>query len=138
MKNITTLLLSIVMLLTFSAKVMAQEKAKVKVAHMKQKGGEVLFTVNAARPFIFGGNKYYLHIGNKAFTRNVQSKPNGKGQMTFFIPQDDYKGLQDGAGVYLTYGELVRDGSVSLEELSKEYRTKCWSLGKFDKSSLAK
>ena len=137
MKNITALLFSLVFLLPFSNKAVAQEKARIKIAHVKQKAETILFTLSASKPFIFGSNKYYLHIGDKDFTRNEQSKNNGKGRMTFFIPVDDFNKFPVGDEIYLTYGKLSGDG-MSMEAMSKENFVQCWSLGKFSKTLLAK
>ena len=105
---------------------------------MKRKGDLVQFSLTSSRPFIFGSNKYYLHVGDKEFTRAEQSKSNGKGRLTFLIPADDYRRLKEGAGVFLTYGNLGADDEQAYEELIKECSTKCWSLGKFSKTMLTK
>ena len=138
MKNIFTLLLSIVLLCP-TGNVMAQNKARTKIASVRQKGDVVLFTLNSSKPFIFGSNRYYLRIGDKAFTRNEQSHANGKGRITFFIPKGDFNKLQDASNIYLTYGNVAEDDAGSLEELSKDEEfLKCWSLGKFTKTLLKK
>ena len=138
MKNITTLLLSLVLIMPFSGKALATEKAKTKIANVKQKGELVLFTLTSSKPFIFGGNKYYLHIGDKAFTRCEQSKSNGKGRITFLIPEGDFTALRDGASIYLTYGNPSVEDGATYEELSKANGAKCWSLGKFNRAMLSK
>lgn len=137
MKNIITLAFSLFVLLPLSGKIFAQEKARTKIAHVKQKDETILFTLSSSRPFIFGNNRYILHIGNNDFFRNKQSKNNGKGIMTFMIPATDFNALQEGTAIYLTYGQPTTDNS-ELEELSKNSDTPCWSLGKFSKTLLTK
>ena len=137
MKYITALFFSLVILLPFPGKSFAQEKAKTKIAHVKQKDDLVLFSLTSSKPFIFGNNKYYLHIGDKEFTRNEQSKSNGEGRMTFLIPADDFNTLNENAPIYLTYGVVSRDGT-NMEEMSKVNFVQCWSLGKFSRKLLTK
>ncbi len=139
MKNITTLLLSIVLLMPFSGSVKAQDKARTRIVQVKQKGDIVLFTLSSSKPFIFGSNRYYLRIGDKSFTRNEQSHTNGKGRMTFLIPKGDFNRLNESAAIYLTYGNISEDDASSLEELGKaDDFLRCWSLGKFSRKLLTK
>ena len=138
MKKITALFFSLAMLVSFTGSAIAQEKARTKIAHVRQKEQLVLFTLTSSKPFIFGSNKYYLYIGDHEFTRNEQSKSNGKGRMTFLIPTDDFNKLTDGASIYLTYGRLTSDGGMSMAEMSRENFVQCWSLGKFSKTMLGK
>jgi hypothetical protein len=136
MRNIIVMFFSLVILMPFSGNALAQEKAKTKIAHVKQKGEDVLFTLSSSKPFIFGSNKYYLHIGDKEFTRNEQTKKNGMGYMTFIIPQVDFNSLPEGGSIYLTYGRVSQD--EAMEELSKENYVQCWSLGKFSQALLTR
>lgn len=138
MKNIATLLLGVFLMLSVSHTVLAVEKSKTKVSYVKQRGEMVHFSLTSSKPFIFGSNKYYLHIGDKEFTRAEQSKSNGKGRLTFLIPSSDFQTLKDGTGIFLTYGEMPADDDAAYEEMAKENTVKCWSLGKFNKSMLAK
>ena len=137
MKNVIALFFSIIILLPFSMKVVAQERIKTKIAHVKQKKETVLFTLHSSKPFIFANNRYILHIGNNDFYRNTQFIKDGKGIMTFMIPVADFNSLQEGTDIYLTYGQPTTDNS-ELEELSKADYARCWSLGKFSKTLLAK
>jgi hypothetical protein len=137
MKKIIVLFLSVLFLLPFTGRVLAQEKPKTKITTVKHKGENMLFTLTSSKPFIFGSNKYYLHVGDKSFTRNEQSKSNGRGRMTFIIPTNEFNTLKDGEAIYLTYGRPSND-DMSLEEMSKDNNTRCWSLGKFSRSLLTK
>ena len=138
MKNLAVLFFSIAILFFIPGSAMAQVKIKTEIASVKQQGNTVDFTITAAKPFIFGGNRYILYIGDKAFYLNKQSAREGKGTITFFIPASDFKTLTEGAGIYLTYGQFPRHGSEQgREELSKQ-SNRCWPLGKFSRSMLDK
>jgi len=134
MRKIVILFFSMAIMLFFSANTIAQEKPKTQVSSVKQKGETVKFSLTSSKPFIFGSNRYMLYIGNKEFTRSEQSDKNGKGYMTFFIPADDFKSLQEGSKIYLTYGD-VNAGETDMDEMAKTSR-RCWTLGKFSKKLL--
>ncbi len=138
MKNITVLLLVILLMLPYAERAAGAEKVKTKVSYVRRKGELVEFSVTSSKPFIFGSNKYYLHVGDREFTRAAQSKSNGKGRLTFLIPEEDFRALKEGAGVYLTYGNPNVEDGASYEDLSKINSARCWSLGKFSRSMLAK
>jgi hypothetical protein len=132
-----TLFCSLLLLLSFSVNVFAQQKIEKNIASVKSNGEFVDFNLSSPRPFIFGNNRYILHIGNADFYRNKQTiNPDRTGSMTFLIPISDFNALKDGAAIYLTYGQPTTDNN-DLEELSKG-ALPCWSLGKFDKSLLNK
>src|ERR1039457_5440086 len=133
MKKITALFFTLAIMLFFTGNTVAQEKAKTEITTVKQKGETVHFTLTSSKPFIFGNNRYVLYIGEKEFFRLEQSKKNGKGYMTFYIPIQDFNNLREGDGIYLSYG-TVDTGDENLEEVAKGCR--CWSLGKFSKSLL--
>jgi hypothetical protein len=116
----------------------AQDKAKISITSVKQKDKNVNFTVTASKPFRMGGNVYVLLIGDKEFAHGKQSKPNGKGVMTIFIPADEFNDLSEGANIYLTYGHKYRGDEQAIADLSKQGRSQCWSLGKFSKKLLTK
>ena len=138
MKKIATLLFCILLVMSVSHKAFATEKPKTRISYVKQKGDLVRFSLTSSKPFIFGSNKYYLHIGDKEFTRAEQSKSNGKGRLTFLIPSTDFKALKDGNAIYLTYGDPGVADEAGFEELCKAGSPKCWSLGTFNKSMLSK
>ena len=137
MKNFILFLRFIGLLLVPPA-IMAHEKPTMKTGIMAQKGKDVTFTVLSSKYFHFGGNTYVLHIGNKDFTRNRQTKKNGEGVMTFYIPADDFKKLNAGTAIYITYGHTENSDEKELEELSKTNEFPCWYLGKLNKASLIK
>ncbi len=137
MKKITVLFFSLVLTFFICANSMAQEKAVTKIAFVKHNKEIINFTLTSSKPFIFGGNRYMLYIGDKDFTRYEQSKNNGKGTLTFFIPAEDFNALKEGASIYLSYGRVTNGGTQDLEEVSKQSR-RCWSLGKFSNKLLTK
>jgi hypothetical protein len=129
MKKIFVLIISMVMVF-FAGKTNAQEKSIIKIASIKQAGEMVDFTLTSSKPFIFGGNRYMLFVGDKDFTRYEQSHHDGRGTITFFIPKEDFNNLKEGAAIYLSYGRVSKAGAQNMEETSKQSR-RCWSLGKF-------
>ncbi len=137
MKHKIVLLLGLVFILGLPMHVSAQEKAKTNVSLVKQKGNTVAITLTSSKPFRMGGNVYVLYIGNKDLSHSRQSVNKGKGTLTFSINTEDFNALQEGAGMYLTYGRIKEDGAP-MEELSKLKSNKCWSLGKFNHSMLTK
>ena len=135
MNKLLTVFLCLFLTFSFSAS-HAQDKNKTKIGYLKHKGKDVLFNIIGTKPFIFGGNTYILHIGDKEFTIYQQTKFENKGSLTFTIYEADYQTLKDGANIFLTYGNLSRE--EDLEDLSKEQYSPCWSLGKFTKKLLSK
>jgi hypothetical protein len=136
MKKIIIVFFSLVIALFYSGNIVAQEKPKTKISSVKQKDGTVRFSLTSSRPFIFGSNRYILHIGNSDFMRNEQSHKNGKGYMTFLVPSGDLNNIRDGAHIYLTYGQVDIE-ETDMDELSKNSR-RCWSLGYYSKDLLTK
>lgn len=113
----------------------AQQLVTTEISSVQMNGKNVDFTIVSSRPFIFAGNRYVLHAGSKEFFRYQQSKDNGKGVITFFVPVDDFNNLREGAGMYLTYGDGP-DNEAVLEARSKTNPVRCASLGKFTKQLL--
>jgi hypothetical protein len=114
----------------------SQEKATVKVASVREKGATVFFTLNASKPFVFGNNRYYLYIGKREYTRNEQTKKNGKGVMTFFIPAREFSALRDGDAMYLAYGACnVEDEDMQAAARNSRH---VWYLNTFSKGLLKK
>ncbi len=137
MKNISKLFLGVAILLSVSGNVFAQQKIAKSIASVKEDGDFIYFSLTSPKPFIFGNNRYILHIGSTDFFRNKQSINRDRtGSMTFLIPVADFNMLKDGAAIYLTYGQPSTDNN-DLEELSKA-DVPCWSLGKFSKTLLTK
>ena len=115
----------------------AQSKATTTFARMRQQGEMIYYTVKSSKPFIYGNNKYYLHVGDKVYTRCQQSKEDGQRILSFYIPLSDYNDLPDNAAVYLTYGHVSRT-DTDLDIFAKDDGVPCWSLGGFSHSSLNK
>ena len=136
-KLLTSFFSTTILVLSLSSNIMAQVKPAVKIATVKQKGKTVSFTITASEPFRMGSNRYILHIGDKEFFRNSQSENKGHGTITFMIPADDYKHLQSGKSIFLTYGHS-NDGGDDLQTLSDHKDPNCWPLGKFSKKLLKK
>jgi len=139
MKKSAILFFSIAIISLLSASAFAQEKANTKIASVTEKDNLVEFTLTSSKKFIYGNNRYVLHIGDKAFIRNRQSYDYDKkiGTLTFLIGKEDFDTLQDGKGVYLTYG-YADETEQALDELSTHDFPTCWPLGKFSKQLLSK
>jgi len=129
------LLLALTIAFLNPLKSQAQSKAKIEISTIKQKGETVKVTVSSSKPFIFGSNKYILHIGDKICSHYEQTKKEGKGYLAFLVPSSEYKALTNGANIYLTYGHVDED--ANLEALSKQ-NARCWALGTFNKVPLTK
>lgn len=116
----------------------AQDKAKLSVTGITQKEAETMeLTITSDKPFQYGDNIHILHIGKKEFSLSKQSKQEGKGILTFFIPSAEFNALAEGSKMWLTYGQKVRTGSADKEEKLDELsgqNPKCWKLGKFSKA----
>src|SRR3954470_10016075 len=128
MKKNILFLFSLFCIFCFSNSGFAQSPKSI--SSVKQKDKTIEFTVSSDKPFYTGDNIYVLSIGSVNFSLFKQTKSDGKGFITFLIPQADFDKLIEGEGVFLTYGEQTRAGSSQqqdLEELSKTSKT-CWSL----------
>ena len=117
--------------------VLAQQKAKTGIERITVKGSDISFTISSDKKFIYGGNRYVLHIGEKVYMRCFQSHEKGKGFISFLIPQKEFEGLQDGKKVYLSYGNMESD-EAELEQLCKRDHPGCWFLGRLNKALLSK
>ena len=137
MKKALILVLGLVITTTVSTTTAtAQHKAKTEITGAVQKEKTVEYTITSSKPFYVGGNVYVLHIGDQFFGHSRQYTNKGSGILTFLIPADEFKTLEDGKGVYLTYGHLYSDAEENMAELSNHEYTTCWSLGKFSKAVL--
>ena len=137
MKCFSKILIMVCMIIGSVFTTTAQEKARISMAGIHEKNGEVWVTLHSSRHFIFANNKYYLHIGQSEFSRYEQAKEGHKGQIRFIIPADEAGKLPDNVPVYLTYGRVSRDGT-GLDLMSKDESVPCWSLGTFDHSMIRK
>jgi hypothetical protein len=136
MKKFAAFLLLFIVMGFTSYRLPAQTKAVTKIAQVKEKAGTVYFTLNSSKPFIFGNNRYILHMGGKEFFRNQQSKKNGKGVLTFMIPAKEYEEIQEGVKMYLSYGNMDVDGEDV--DAHAEASSRQWPLGSFTKSLLTR
>ena len=139
MNKITVLFLSLLLIGFSSPDAFAQQQSTTKIASVTEKDNTVEFTLTSEKKFIFGNNRYVLHIGDKTFMRNRQSYDydNKIGTLTFLIANEDFKSLQDGKGIYLTYG-YADETEQALDELSQHDFPTCWKLGKFSKDILTR
>lgn len=141
MKKLISLLVCVVLCLTIPRISFAYEKAKTKVATVKQKGNQVIFTLTSSKKFVTGGNDYILFIGNRHFEENKNLSSNGKGVMNFYLSDKDFNSLQEGDNIYLTYGHIANDEEhegEQLEEYGKQNNKRVWPLGKFSTKMLTK
>lgn len=122
--------------LLFTGRVVAQQKPVTKIASVKQSGKTVSITLTSSKPFIFGGNRYMLYVGDKDFMLYTQSHDDGKNLLTFAVPAESYNSFKDGEDVYLTYGHIFRSGS-DRAAIAKQNK-RCWSLGKFSSTMTTK
>ena len=136
MRRFRALVFILALIGIFQENLIAQTKPVDKVASVKESGHNILFSITSTKPFVFGNNRYVLYIGRKEFKQYEQSKKNGRGLITFFIPVSDFKNLQDGEGMFLCYGSIEVE-ELDMDALAKQSR-KCWALGKFKKSILTK
>jgi hypothetical protein len=125
----------------FSTKIVAQENAKTTITSVKQNEQMIEFTIEASKPFYYGGNVHILHIGNKDFAHSKQTKNDNKGILTFLIPVADWNALTDGADVWMSYGNLFKtspDEQTDIKSLCEKSPQKCWYLNKFSAGLLKK
>jgi hypothetical protein len=137
MKNRIVLFLGLCLLIFSAGDSVAQQKVRTELTSVKQKGKDIDFTITSSKPFIFGSNRYVFHVADKKFFLHRQFKENGKGVMVFFVPADDFEGLREGAGMFLTYGDGANN-EHDLEHANKMNPVRCASLGKFSKQLLTK
>ena len=140
MKNKFLVMSILIGFLSISMLSSAQVKEKTSVYSIKQNNSIVEVTIVSTKPFIVGGNAYLLYIGQQRFTLNRQEKKDGKGYITFLIPQKDFSALEDGADIWLLYGDINTTTSQSIDftTYAKENPHTCWSIGKLKKKSLKK
>jgi hypothetical protein len=141
MKNFIALVFSVALLCSLPSMARCTEKPKTRIASVIQKGKDVAITLTSSRKFIFANNIYILHIGSRHFEDSKDLSTKGKGAMTFFIPNNDFKSIPEGANMFLTYGQISNDEENEeqyLEEQSKQGNRRIWSLGKFSSKMLTK
>lgn len=135
MKKLFVLFLTITLTLFGSDILLAQSKAKIEITSITQKDETVTISFNSSKPFIFGNNRYILHIGDKEFSRYDQAKKNGKGSISFFVSASDFDNLADGIKMYLSYGRV--NETQDMESLAQQ-SPRCWALGMLNKNLLSR
>ncbi len=139
MKKLAFLIIVAAILGLYPGTAFSQKTASAHMGKVTEAGNIIEFTLTSAKPFIFGNNRYVLHIGDKVFFRNRQSYDEStlEGSLTFMIDKSDFDALETGRGIYLTYG-YADEKEQALEEFSKNNFPTCWPLGKFSKDILTK
>jgi hypothetical protein len=135
MGKLKRVLLSVAAALTVFA-AQAQEKVQAKISAIRQKDEMVTVAVSSAKEFYMGNNKHILHIGNHQYDLYDQENNDGKGLLRFYVPAAEFKQLASGTPVYLSYGELVVEDGLSIEDMCKQNFCPCWSVGKLNKNML--
>jgi hypothetical protein len=136
MKNIVVLIaLAIAVCVTSVAT--AQVWPKTELTSVKHAGKTVNFTITAPKPFIYGSNRYILHIGDHNFFQHQQSAKKGKGMLVFAVPAEDLAKISDGSKMFVTYGD-AGDGEQELEDAAKQNNKRCAALGKLNKKSISR
>lgn len=135
MRNIVALIFSLAVMVLFANNVQAQ-KAKTEIASVKQSGEVIRFTVTSSKPLIFGNNRYILYIGDKEFTLSETPADENNKTITFLLREDEFKALNEGAVIYLSYGHLNMEGQDVAAYAQRSH--KCWQLGNFRSGMLVK
>ncbi len=88
----------------------AQEVDGVTVASVELNEGYAAVELVTATPFIIGGNRYVLHIGDAVFIKSIH--PDGNEYMlTFYIPIEEWEQIASGQEAVLVYG-LYRENTL--------------------------
>ena len=124
-------------LFLFPLSLSAQGKMSAKLSGLAEKGSEIEVSITSSQKFIFGSNRYVLHIAGNTFFRSRQSfnYNTHQGLLVFWVPIAEFKKLPDNAEVYLTYGG-AEEPEESLTALAENEYPTCWHLGRLQKSSL--
>ena len=136
MKKLASLFFTITIILFFTGNSIAQEKAKMTITSVKQKGETVRFTITSSKILIFGGNRYVLYIGDQEFTMSDVPDDENNRIISFPLSMAEFRLLKEGAGIYLSYGRIDIE-EHDMGAYARQNR-KCWSLGKFSKTMLKK
>ncbi len=137
MKTVAVLFFSLFVLCSGSVRATAQQKAVTSIASVKEQGQLINFMLTSSKPFIFGNNRYIMHVGDKVFYSDRQSFNNSIGSMSFLVSVSDFNTLQEGADIYLTYGRVSTDNK-DIRAMNNADLIPFWSLGKFSKTLLTK
>ncbi len=123
-----------------AANVNAQVNSKSTVGNVVRIGQNVEFTINAPEPFYVGGNVFVLHIGQLSTDRYRQTDVDGKGTLTFIIPENQYSHLKEGMSIYLSYGVFWTEEATDDDVLDacKSSPVKAKYLGKLTGQMLHK
>jgi hypothetical protein len=123
-----------------ASNVNAQVNSKATIGNVVRIGQNVEFTINAPEPFYVGGNVFVLHIGQFYTDRYRQTDVDGKGTLTFIIPDSQYSQLKEGLSIYLSYGVFWAEEATDDEALDacKGSPDKAKYLGKLTAQMLHK
>jgi hypothetical protein len=130
--------LSVLTIILLPLILFGQEKSKVKIVSVKEKGEDYLLAITSSKPFYVGGNVYVLHIGNENYDLYDQVSEEGGDTLVFHVPVEALKNTRDNERMYLTYGELGSDDEDEMEKMNGEADTPCWKLGRYSKKLLPK
>lgn len=136
MKKIFTVIITVVVIMLSNSNLSAQEKAKTEITSVKQKDQTILFTLTSSKPLIFADNRYVLYIGKNAFVRSEVPGVENNRTISFFITEQEFNSLSEGANIYFSYGDIDVE-SRDMDVYSNE-SIKCWNMGKFAKALLTK
>ncbi|MFN0274912.1 MAG: hypothetical protein ACKVPJ_04150 [Chitinophagales bacterium] len=140
MKKIVSTFFTIVLVFLIQTSVPAQNPSNVRILSAVKDCNEVKITLGSDTPFRFGDNKYYLHIGQKAFSKNKQRNENdGSGSITFHIHEKDFDLLPEGSLLWLSYGNLLSDFATEeeIKAAASELPAIITFLGNFSKNILS-
>jgi hypothetical protein len=97
----------------------AQTPSNVQIATAGKEYNYMKIMLVSDTPFRFGDNKYYLHIGQHVFSKYKQfNKEGSSGGITFYIEENEFNQLMEGAIFWLSYGNVLHDKAKE-EEIKK-------------------
>jgi hypothetical protein len=127
------ILLSISSLIFLNVASNAQSLPKITIGNVYQSAESIEFNITATEPFYVGANVFVLHIGNFSFDLYRQTDADGKGNLAFIIPINEFNLLKESMPIFVTYGNLFsNDASIKEKQLAaKENAELCQYLGQF-------
>ncbi|MCC6186871.1 MAG: hypothetical protein IT256_06940 [Chitinophagaceae bacterium] len=137
LKSIVVLMLN---LIVANAQSFGQSLPVAKLQGLYNVQGIIELAVVAESPFYVGANVFVLHIGDVAFDRYHQTDIDQKGSLRFIMSKEEYSLLQNGAAVFLSYGNLF-DEQLPIAErnrIANESPDLCQYLGNFSKEKFKK
>lgn len=111
----------------------AQTLPKSTIGSVYKSSEAVEFSVAATEPFYVGGNVFILHIGDSSFDLYRQTDIDGKGNLDFIIPINQFYLLKESTPIFLTYGKVFNDGASAEEKqtVAQTVPELCQYLGQF-------